>query len=132
MVLGIDPGRVRTGLALSDETGSIALPLEVVSTKDAIKIIGKIIEERKISVIVVGMPYTLLGEVGPEGKRVEKFIGRLKRIFPEIQIEVSDERLSSLEANHYLSSSKKKAHRDAVAASIMLERYLNSEKKKCS
>jgi len=124
IILAIDPGKRRIGLALSDESQKIAFPYDVLPASTIFYKISEIITEKKVTKIIVGMPYTLRGEVGQQAKRVKKFVDRLKKLFSEIEIELVDERLSSTEAKLYLSSAKNKDKLDSIAASLILERYL--------
>ena len=142
-ILAVDPGTVRVGLAISDEERRFAFPLEVVPAKKAIDCIRELITERGISKVVVGMPMTLDGEIGPEGERVQGFIRRLEKRIAPVPVTMIDERLSSAEADRYLDHPGDRGrqsraagamggalrrcdreHRDAVAASVILERYL--------
>ncbi len=123
-VLAVDPGTVRVGLAVSDPGRTIAFPLEVVPAKAALARIRALVAERGIAVIVVGLPLTLRGTIGPEGERVLRFVEKLKKKLKGVPVETLDERLSSSEADRYLSDSAPREVRDAVAASLILERHL--------
>jgi putative Holliday junction resolvase len=125
-ILAVDPGTVRVGLAISDDDRSIAFPLEVVPAKNVIERIRVLIAERGIAEIVVGIPLTLGGEAGPEADRVANFARRLERRVAPVPVRLLDERLSSAEADRYLERPGNREHRDAVAASVILERYLGS------
>jgi putative holliday junction resolvase len=132
VILAIDPGDVRVGLAISDEGGTFAFPLEVVDAKRAVARIHELIKDRAVAGIVVGLPLTLRGEVGPQGARVRKFVERLRRDVKPVPVQTLDERLSSKEADGILGERGRgesgKTKRDAVAASLLLERYLRSRK----
>lgn len=125
-ILAVDPGTIRVGLAISDAARRIAFPLEVIPAKGAIERIRALIAERDIAEIVVGLPLTLDGGRGPAAERVMNFARRLERRVAPIPIRLLDERLSSAEADRYLDRPGDREHRDAVAASILLERHLKS------
>jgi len=131
-VLGIDYGRVRIGLALSDPLRITAQPLEVVrrtgddATFDAI---ARVIDEREVTHIVLGLPLQLDGEEGPAAKEVRAFAVKLGERF-ETPIELWDERLSTAQAERAmldadLSRAQRKKRRDKVAAQIFLQSWLN-------
>jgi putative Holliday junction resolvase len=128
VILAIDPGDARVGLAVSDAGRTFAFPLEVVEAGRAVDRIRELIAEREIVRIVVGLPLTMRGEIGPQGARVRKFVERLRRAVRPIPIETLDERLTSKEADGILGERGRgaagKERRDAVAASLLLERYL--------
>lgn len=96
----------------------------MIPAKDACARIAALCTERSIDTVIVGMPLTMRGEIGPEARRVEKFVGRLRRAVDPLPVETADERMSSLAADRLLDSSKGDPRRDAVAASILLESYL--------
>jgi len=135
-VLGIDYGTKRIGLALSDESESIAFPFRVVANDSFLfEIIRKIIETEDIGEAVIGVSTTQRGEDNKiEGKRKE-FTDKLRQNIPVKEI---DERFSSHEArlrefgNDQRSARKEKKVLkdtiDAEAAQIILQRYLDQKK----
>ena len=135
-ILGIDHGTVRIGLALSDELELVASPLRTLDARAAPeREIARIARDKRIARIVVGMPYLLGGGRGEAAERVEKFAEALGReLQHEIPIEFVDERLSSVEAEASLSRSgitdKKKRDEvvDQLAATVILQDYLNSRR----
>ena len=72
-VLALDHGRARTGVAVSDPTGTIARPLEVVAGADLARIV-QLIEEHAVERVVVGLPLTLQGERGTQARETEAFV----------------------------------------------------------
>ncbi len=132
-ILGIDFGSKRIGLALSDETETIASPLTAlaVGSRPPIDVIATLVKEHQVDTIVVGLPLTLRGESGPQSKQVEAFCQQLEQAV-EIAVKTWDERFSTVEAQRRLRevSSKKKGRRfgetDVLAAAIMLQSYLDS------
>lgn len=119
--LGIDWGTKRIGLALADEETSLALPYKTVAT------LAEVLEEiksEKIDVIVVGSPKKMSGAEA-NNKDWVKFIEQLKER-SGIEIKLLDERLSSLAADALSGEYKDKAGRDEIAATIILQDYLDS------
>ncbi len=134
--LGLDVGRKRMGVAGCDGTGLIATGLTTIyrtSLREDIKQLQDIIQERAVEILVVGMPYTLDGNIGSQAKRVEKFGNTIARIL-ELPIEYVDERLTSVEAEARLKASKKFSTRDkgaidCQAAAIILQQWLDTRRK---
>jgi putative Holliday junction resolvase len=78
-ILGIDFGRVRIGLAISDELHLLAHPLETISAnKDSGKRIAKIVRERKVNKVVVGIPRQMSGDIGTAAKEALEFATKLR------------------------------------------------------
>ena len=133
-VLGLDYGERRIGLALSDPLRIIAKPLTIIDrkkTKDHISEISKIVAEKKITSIVVGLPITLKGHYSKQTEIVLSFIDQLK-LDLQIPVVAIDERLSSVAAEKSLrAQSIKTGHEkgrvDETAAAIFLQEYLDSQ-----
>lgn len=129
-ILGIDYGTKSIGLSISKQ--SVALPYGVINSTNTDEIIirlRQIIDLENISRIVVGLPYKYDGSVGRRAKTVLKLVEVLKQAL-SIPVEIYDERLSTFEAQELLqgvniSRRKKKQHLDAVAAQLILQRYLS-------
>lgn len=134
-VLGIDFGEKRIGLAISDPLGSAAHPLEVVERhgiEDAIEHIGEVARRRRVNKIVMGLPLNMDGSVGPQARRVRRFASRLRRALG-VDVAFWDERLTSAEAERALLAAdqrraRRRAVRDAVAAAVLLQGYLDSRR----
>ena len=139
-VLGIDVGRRRIGLAISDVSGTLARPLETLSIGHSATL-GQAIdrvsaavsalaaEEDGLAAIVVGLPTGLDGSASDETRRVQAFIEGLKRR-TSLPIVEGDERLTSREAESRLALRerdwrKRKRKLDAAAAAIILQDYLD-------
>ena len=136
-VLGLDVGSVRVGVALSDELHLTASPLEVIEVSgDWDKVVGrvaKLVLNHVVSEIVLGLPMTLSGESGGlSARRARKLGDRLKN---DLGIDVFywDERFSTREAERVLldaglTRKKRKGVVDKVAASLILQGYLDAHK----
>lgn len=131
-VLGLDLGRRRIGVALSDAVGMMATPLTVIASRgaesDVREIVG-MVAEHHAERIVVGMPLSMDGSIGSEALRVQGFVELLSRTSP-VPVESWDERLSTVAAEREMlaggaSPSQRKQWRDAVAASLVLQSYLD-------
>lgn len=131
-LLGLDFGEKRIGVAQSDELNLMAYAagfIEHRSEEYVVREIQKLIEEHRIEKIVIGLPRTLKGETGVQAEKVLSFSDCLgKRISCPIMI--WDERLTTAQAERALierdvSRAKRKQKRDAIAAEIMLQSYLD-------
>jgi len=135
-ILGIDHGTVRIGLAISDELELVASPLRTLEAQnEPEREIARIVRDKQIGKIVVGMPLHMSGDKGDAAKRVEKFAASLsKALRHEIPIEFVDERLSSVEAEASLSragiTGKRERNElvDQLAAVVILQDHLNSQR----
>jgi putative holliday junction resolvase len=135
-ILGIDHGTVRIGLAISDELELVASPLKTLDAQnEAEREIVRIIRDKRIAKIVVGMPLYMSGGKGGAAERVERFATNLgKALKHEIPIEFVDERLSSVEAEASLSragiTGKRERNElvDQLAAVVILQDYLNTQR----
>lgn len=131
-ILGIDFGTKTIGLAVSDEIGLIGQPIGTIEHKglqhDLQEVQAKI-REYKIQKIVVGLPKNMDGSIGKSALQVLDFVENLKQAF-NIPVDTWDERLSTVEAERVLldadmSRRKRKKVIDKVAASIILQGYLD-------
>ncbi len=130
-VLGIDFGEKRLGLALSDESHTLASPLMVYERRDLaqdIEFLKELIARYGITEIVLGLPLRMNGSVGEKAQHVLEF----KRLLEEhlkLPVSTFDERLTTAEAERVLlqadlSRRKRKQKRDALAAVLILQGYL--------
>ncbi|CAN5702259.1 Holliday junction resolvase RuvX [soil metagenome] len=134
MIVGIDPGERRVGVAVADLETRFARPLEVIDRRevDAFGRIAAIVQELGAELVVVGRPTGLSGRSGPAVESQREFVARLTEAV-SIQVREFDERFTSVVADRGLRSAgvkdkDLKSRRDAVAAQIMLQDYLNATK----
>jgi putative pre-16S rRNA nuclease len=131
-VLGIDFGRSRIGVAISDELRLLAHPLETISAgKNAAKRIAEIVRERKIDHVVVGLPRNMDGTFGAAASEAQKFVQELRALIPR-EITTWDERLTTVAAHRALREAGKKTRAtrgyvDQVAAQMILQGYLDRQ-----
>ena len=121
-VLALDYGSARTGVAVSDPTGTVARPLEVVENASApagLKHLADLAEREGVERIVVGLPMTLRGERGAQAEETEAFVSALRAV-TAVPIESFDERFTTKLAEAQPSE----APSDAVAAAHLLSTYL--------
>lgn len=132
-ILAVDLGLARTGLAISDESGFLASPVGTIAEKDLDVLCDKIadtVRERQATEIVVGHPRNMDGSCCESAQRAEGFAKALgdKTGLP---VHLWDERMTTVSAIGYLNQTdtrgkKRKAVVDTVAATIILQNYLDS------
>ena len=134
MILGVDPGERRVGLAVADTETRFARPLEVIDqvTTDAVVRIEEVIQELGVTLVVVGRPVALSGIEGPAVEKQKTFLVRLRAAL-DVDVEVFDERLTTVLAERSMqaggaSAKKRKEMRDAVAAQVMLQGYMDVQR----
>jgi putative holliday junction resolvase len=131
-VLGVDLGEKRTGVALSDDLRILAHPLETIASASFNAIarrLQKIVAERQIDCVVVGLPRQMNGALGPAAKNAQRFVEKLQSLV-SCEVLTWDERLSTVAAERALRDAGKKTRqtrdvRDQVAAQIILQSYLD-------
>ena len=132
--LGIDHGEARIGLAISDELGMLAHPLETIhtgETADPFERIAQIVGRDKIGMIILGLPRNMNGTYGPAAEKVRAFAEQLRARVP-CEVKLWDERLTSVAAQKSLHQSgrnvkQSRAVIDQVAAQLILQGYLDSQ-----
>ena len=132
-ILGLDLGRRRIGVALSDPAGLLASPLGTIEVRGPDEGLDQVcarIEEHDVVRVVVGLPLLLDGGEGEEARRVRGWVERLHRRVA-VPVDLWDERLSSAAAERALLESgmrreRRRRHRDAVAAALILQNYLDA------
>ncbi len=132
-MLGLDIGERRVGVAVSDPDGRVATPLKVLPAPLSSDISGlkRLLEDYEVEVVVVGLPLSMDGTEGPQALVVRAEVDRLKQRFPALEWRFHDERLSSVAAQRMMAeagadSRRRRGSVDMVAASIMLQSYLDS------
>jgi len=134
VVIGLDIGDARTGIARSDALQMMAFPHIVVSAKsdqDMAEAVAKEIRPLSPVRIVVGMPLDQNGMPGLQAKRVESLIGRLRELL-DVEIVTQDERFSTAEANRVAREmnargKKRKGKVDKIAATLILQTWLDRQ-----
>lgn len=127
-ILALDIGDVWTGTAISDPLGIIAKPYKTVPTKALIDELKIIIEQEKVTRIVIGHPKTMRGTISEQTKKTEDAAKKLKDTYPAMQWILWDERLSSKRADSLkkFKSKEEKQASHSIAAAFILSSYLES------
>jgi putative Holliday junction resolvase len=131
-ILAIDHGTKRMGIAVSDELGMIAQPLEFIPAEPFAEFLARlqeILKEKQVELILVGMPRNMNGSYGPAALKVQEFVAVLKDAVT-IPIQTLDERLTSVQANRFLTEAelggrRRKEKVDKSAAAVLLQGYLD-------
>ncbi|KGF09820.1 Putative Holliday junction resolvase [Urinicoccus massiliensis] len=134
-VLGLDVGDVRIGIAVSDPTALVASAYKTLvrtSKWKDVEEVRSIIEDLKVDRVVVGLPKNMNNSLGPQGKKVQKFVNALKHNYP-LDLVYVDERLTTVSAERILieadvSRKNRKKVVDQVAATYILQQYLDMQK----
>ena len=131
-VIGVDLGDSRVGIALSNPDRTLASPLEVLKrTGNLHRDIAKIVDEWEATVVVVGLPLSLDGSMGPAAKKALKEVTRMGATL-RVPIETYDERLTTVTAERLmtdagLDSRNQRKVVDKIAAAIMLQAWLDRQ-----
>ena len=133
--LGLDVGESRIGVAVSDPTGTITTPLAAIqraSLEADLRAVTRLAEEHEAEAIVVGLPISLNGRMGPQARRIREFIRSLSDQSP-VPVHTQDERFSTVEAERLLrdagrAPSRDKGLRDSAAACVILQAYLDGRR----
>jgi len=131
-ILALDHGTKRIGVAVSDETKTIAQPLEYIPAEpyaDFLERLKKLLVEKEVELILIGMPRNMNGTYGPAAEKVHAFVSALKTTVT-LPIKLWDERLTSTIANRILIQGnvrrgERKEQVDKMAAAILLQSYLD-------
>lgn len=136
IALALDIGEARVGIAVSDATGTLAMPVKVLPAQEVLgnaRSFRYIIEDYEPEVLVCGRPETLAGEDGPQAQRVIEAAENIA-LATGLPLEFIDERLSSREAKRILreqglSEREMRGKVDSVAASLFLQTWLDVRNK---
>ncbi|NBV23633.1 MAG: Holliday junction resolvase RuvX [Proteobacteria bacterium] len=132
-ILALDHGTVRVGVAVSDELGMIARPLEFIPAEPwepFLVRLNQLLAELQPEQIIVGLPRNMDGSLGPAAEKVRVFVAKLRETIT-IPIRTWDERLTTVQAQRMLHQAGHKAKdqkgkMDQTAAAIILQSYLDS------
>ena len=134
--IGIDYGKKRTGISISDYDKIISFPLETVETTNLINFLKDLTKKEKIEKIIIGKPLKLNNKIHALENEIVDFIKSINRAFPYISIHRVDERFTSKISNKILNQLEtKKKNRmdksiiDKISASLILESYLIKKSK---
>ncbi|MDQ2995772.1 MAG: Holliday junction resolvase RuvX [Chloroflexota bacterium] len=133
--MALDVGGRRIGVALSDTTRVLASPLTTLRAEPRDRVLGEIaalVQRHEVAEVVVGLPLTLSGEIGPQAHVIQLFVERLKGVLTA-PIHMFDERLTTVAAERMMvdlgmKPEQRRARIDEVAASIILQDFLDSKR----
>ena len=136
-VMALDVGGRRIGVALSDTTRVLASPLTTLRAEPRDRVLSEIValvQRHEVVEVVVGLPLTLSGEIGPQAHLIQLFVERLKGVLTA-PIHMFDERLTTVAAERMMVDlgmrpEQRKARIDEVAASIILQDFLDSKRQR--
>ncbi|MFN3973695.1 MAG: Holliday junction resolvase RuvX [Dehalococcoidia bacterium] len=132
-ILALDVGGRRIGSAISDPEGRLAFPAETVqrcTLSEDVSAVLDLARRLQAQAILVGIPVSLSGQMGPQAQEVLAFVDALRQASP-LPVETWDERFTTMEAERLLLEaghrpSRDKAKRDAAAAAVLLQAYLDA------
>ena len=133
--LGLDIGLKRVGIAGCDGTGLIATGITTLvrsSFERDVAYLRELVRERRVQILVAGLPYSLSGELGTQARQVQKYATRIATAL-ELPLEYVDERLTSVEAEELMktqgiSVSQNKGAIDRKAAALILQQWLDERR----
>ncbi len=130
-ILSIDYGKKRAGLAVTDPLQIIANGLATIDTSTLFEFLQDYLEKENVERIVIGQPRQTNGQDSENMKRIQPFVNRLRKIYPNIPIDYFDERYTSVLAHKAIIESgiRKKARQnkplvDKISATIILQDYM--------
>jgi putative Holliday junction resolvase len=132
--IGLDLGSKRIGVSVSDGDGRLATPVDVVhrtrNRKRDHRALATLVDEWEAEIVVVGVPYSLDGSIGPMARTMLAEVDELGAVLP-VPVETHDERLTTVTAERYLREQDldgraRRAVVDKVAATVMLQSWLDS------
>ena len=129
-VMALDVGERRIGVAVSDLSGTLARPQAVIqrrSKAEDLAAVARLVAELEVERVIVGLPLSLDGEMGPQARRVARYAQTLAQALT-VPVELHDERYSTVTADALLAESgrKRRVAIDAAAAAVILQDYLES------
>ena len=135
IIMSVDLGKARTGLALCDKTEFLASPYKVIFEKSPQKLLQKVADaanEAKAALIVVGLPKNMDGSEGESAQNARDFAAQLAEL-TEVETVMQDERGTTITAHSFLNDTntrgkKRKNVVDEVAATIILQNFLDARK----
>lgn len=136
-ILAIDYGRKRVGIAVTDPLKIIANGLTTVKSCDVLKFLSDYLSKEIVELIVVGLPKTMNNEESDSMQYIKPFVEKLKKQYPNVPIEMYDERFTSVLAHKaMLEGGLKKKERqnkalvDEISATIILQSFMESNRMK--
>jgi len=135
-IIGLDLGEKRIGVAAADDRTQVAVPVTTISAgSDAVAAITKLVKEQQADEVVVGLPLSMTGAIGPQARLTIEVVEALRQRLT-MPVHTMDERLSSAQADRSLQAAGRSRRgrapegaRDAIAAAIVLQAYLDAHRR---
>jgi putative Holliday junction resolvase len=131
VVLALDPGERRTGIAASDSTATLASPLRTHDRQrdgSLVDLVAQLVDELGAERVLVGLPLTQMGEPGVRARHAQALAAQLRQRL-RVDVELVDERYTTAEAARLLAGRRApREQRDALAASLLLQTWLDSRR----
>ncbi len=132
-IIGLDLGEKRIGVAAADDRTRVAIPVTTVTVSgDEVETVVDLLKEQRADQLVIGLPLSLSGAIGPQGQHVLDVVEQLRARL-EIPVDTWDERLTTVQAARVPTGPRRgksartaQAGRDAAAAAIMLQAFVDS------
>ncbi len=130
-ILALDMGERRTGVALSDPLGWLATPLTVLrcaSREEELAAIETLVRKHQVDRVLVGYPRSLNGSLGPQARRVDRYVDKLRARLP-VPVVLWEEQFSTVQAEQLIRETGRRVNRetiDAAAAAVVLQSYLDA------
>lgn len=132
-ILALDIGRKRTGIAVTDSLKIIANGLSTIPTEEVISYLTQYLGKESVELIIVGLPRQMNNQPSEAVKYIEPVINKIKKAFPDLQLELVDERFTSKLAHQAMidgglkkKDRQNKALVDTISATIILQSYMES------
>jgi putative holliday junction resolvase len=133
-IIGLDLGERRIGVAAADDRMPVAVPVGTVEADgDAVGAVSRVVEEQQADEVVIGLPLSMSGAMGPQAQQAMDIVETLRERLG-VPVHTWDERLTTVQASRSLGSRRRggreraRGARDAVAAAILLQAYLDSRR----
>ena len=135
-LMGLDLGEARIGVALTDELGTVAMPLLTIERTNRREVMDRIlalVAEHRVAAVVVGVPYQMDGSTDPQAEKALNFARRLERRLEGVPVITWDERLTTRQAERALleggvSRRDRREVVDQLAATLILNSYLEAQR----
>lgn len=135
-ILAIDYGKKRVGIAVTDPLQMIANALTTINTKEIWDFLASYIEKEQVDCIVVGYPKQMNNQASDAVRYINPFLGRLRKLYPDMDVKLVDERFTSkiafqtmIDAGLKKKARQNKALVDTISATIILQSYLEQRSK---
>lgn len=128
--LGVDVGSVRVGVAVSDPDARLALPLSTLARGASLDALAILVAERRVVEVVVGLPRSLSGSLGPAARAAQEYAAALEQQIAPVPVQLADERMTTVAASRSLSRAGRSTRRqraviDQAAAVLILQGWLD-------